>query len=537
MTPITTALNRLSLVGKLKKDKKPVVASSSSKNLRPASAKKGGGVDDDRDDCQRRELKKEPDIWPNQYPGLPCRTEPIDNRLRCPGMDEDSVNTFLRPDNLLLTEINVKLDQTRPYLVGNKLMKEIPLRDTTKQLNDKELRCLHWVVGESVERHAERTARYFANLFRSREHTDVIVYVGDNKIKAHKLVLAAFSPRLNQQFMKERPDKLLMPEICIDVSQLQTRALLRCIEFMYKGTTEIHHYNAADILNVAQALKIFGLAQMCKDKLKSLQYSDLLFKPPKDKCEAIIGELSRPRPNEDVKPKKLASKKSDDDMPPCNMDNRICPSPEDAKRREEALAMGSGPVDFYQITAQPAFLAWPIETVEALFSNDNLRLNSELDIVEAMVTWIQFRPDQRRQYAERLLDNVRFIHCTPHEMLDCKNLIPELFDMGPLRARMAKAKWMKDLVERGMSPPDLQIPPCRVNREGYWAEPDPCDTPVDNIYGETLPKEGHAPLAHDHRPQFKAGRAMVSQKAHKLMCDQIERQNRAEGMPPCSAPE
>lgn len=92
---------------------------------------------------------------------------------------------------------------------------------------------------------AERTARYFANLFRSRELTDVIIYVGEHKVKTHKLVLAAFSPRFNKQFMKERPEHLLMPEVCIDVSQLQTRALLRCIEFMYKGTTEIHHYNAA----------------------------------------------------------------------------------------------------------------------------------------------------------------------------------------------------------------------------------------------------------------------------------------------------
>ena len=36
--------------------------------------------------------------------------------------------------------------------------------------------------------------------------------------------------------------------------------------------------------------------------------------------------------------------------------------------------VGSGPVDFYKITRQSTFLAWPVETVEALFSNDDLRL-------------------------------------------------------------------------------------------------------------------------------------------------------------------
>lgn len=145
-----------------------------------------------------------------------------------------------------------------------------------------------------------------------------------------------------------------------------------------------------------------------------------------------------------------------------------------------------------------------------------------------MVTWIQFRPEQRRQYAERLLDQVRFIHTTPHEMLDCKHLIPELFDMGPLRTRMSKAKWTKDLVERGMAPADVVIPVCRVNREGYWVEPDPCQTPLDNIYGVDLPQEYRTTYEVGHRPQAQAARGMVSNRAHMKICDQIERIQRME---------
>lgn len=82
----------------------------------------------------------------------PCTMQP--EPTPCPvECDQQSINTFLRPDNLLMGDANIRMDQTKPYLVGNKLMREIPIRDTTKILNDKELRSLHWVIGESVERH------------------------------------------------------------------------------------------------------------------------------------------------------------------------------------------------------------------------------------------------------------------------------------------------------------------------------------------------------------------------------------------------
>jgi hypothetical protein len=104
-----------------------------------------------------------------------------------------------------------------------------------------------------------------------------------------------------------------------------------------------------------------------------------------------------------------------------------------------------------------------------LFCSKYNLFQSELDVVEAMIRWIQFRPEQRKAFAERLLDCVRFVHTTSNEMLNCKRLIPELFDLGPLRTRMAKAKWTKDLLERGVAAVDVVIPGCRVNR-------DPCQT-------------------------------------------------------------
>lgn len=77
---------------------------------------------------------------------------------------------------------------------------------------------------------------------------------------------------------------------------------------------------------------------MCKDKLKSLQFSDLIFKPPQDKCDAVVGELSRARQNEEVKPNKLAKQKSEDNVNdlPCHLDKRVCINPEDIRRQEEA---------------------------------------------------------------------------------------------------------------------------------------------------------------------------------------------------------
>ena len=147
--------------------------------------------------------------------------------------------------------------------------------------------------------------------------------------------------------------------------------------------------------------------------------------------------------------------------------------------------------------------------------------------MEAMIRWIQFRPDARKNFAERLLDCVRFIHTTPHEMLDCKHLIPELFELGPLRSRMAKAKWTRDLLERGVAPAGLTrtLPSCRVNRKNYWNEQaESCETPIDNIYGEEILEEGR-PVFNTSSAIFqggKAARTILSKKANKLVCQQFE---------------
>ncbi|GAV05968.1 hypothetical protein RvY_16014-3 [Ramazzottius varieornatus] len=98
----------------------------------------------------------------------PCATSGRVEPPPCPEeCDQHSINTFLRPDNLLMGDANIRMDQTKPYLVGNKLMREIPLRDTTKILNDKELRGLHWVIGESVERHGILVRQLLNHIFRN----------------------------------------------------------------------------------------------------------------------------------------------------------------------------------------------------------------------------------------------------------------------------------------------------------------------------------------------------------------------------------
>lgn len=166
MAPLTNAFNRLSFIGR-RKDKKEEPADliaetiySSKSRDRPGSVAYSAEPDKNSkdDDCgaiDKPVLVKDPGPYPSQWPGVPCRKDPVDPRLKCHGTETESINTFLRPDNLLMTEVNLRENQTKPYLVGNKLMREIPIRDPTRQLTDKELRCLHWVVGESVERHGE----------------------------------------------------------------------------------------------------------------------------------------------------------------------------------------------------------------------------------------------------------------------------------------------------------------------------------------------------------------------------------------------
>ena len=89
---------------------------------------------------------------------------------------------------------------------------------------------------------------------------------------------------------------------------------------------------------MAQSLKIFSLAQICKDKLKSLQFSDLLPKPPKDKKEAAIGLLARARIDEETKQKRLKGIESDESVEPAPCDDTPVTdeTTEELCRQEEA---------------------------------------------------------------------------------------------------------------------------------------------------------------------------------------------------------
>lgn len=169
MAPFSNAFQRLSLIGRRRDDGRKSVAASPRPDLQVARSTTNCPTAD----CLQLTKNVSTDrlarcgptpAVPTVRPAVrfdpfcgPCTrttTAGENGGASCLG-DCESINTFLRPDNLLMGDANVKMDQTRPYLVGNKLMREIPLRDTTKILSDKELRCLHWVIGESVERHGQ----------------------------------------------------------------------------------------------------------------------------------------------------------------------------------------------------------------------------------------------------------------------------------------------------------------------------------------------------------------------------------------------
>ncbi|CAG5101214.1 Similar to spopla: Speckle-type POZ protein-like A (Danio rerio) [Cotesia congregata] len=109
----------------------------------------------------------------------------------------------------------------------------------------------------------------FRVLYNSRECSDVTIVIGDEKIKAHRLMLKTRSPVLAAMFTHELDEKKSNQVFITDITADTFQKLL---EFIY--TDEVSDLNAIaeDLLEAADKYQILSLKEMCEVSLcKSLE--------------------------------------------------------------------------------------------------------------------------------------------------------------------------------------------------------------------------------------------------------------------------
>lgn len=136
--------------------------------------------------------------------------------------------------------------------------------------------CLRW------NNYQSNLTNVFDQLLQSESFVDVTLACDGNSMKAHKMVLSACSPYF-QNVLSENPCQ--HPIIILkDIRWFELKAV---VEFMYKGEINVCQEDIAPLLQVAESLKIRGLADVNNEH-------DLTTTKPTEKEDTSIIPSSRP---------------------------------------------------------------------------------------------------------------------------------------------------------------------------------------------------------------------------------------------------
>ncbi|CAB4060000.1 unnamed protein product [Lepeophtheirus salmonis] len=119
-----------------------------------------------------------------------------------------------------------------------------------KEMGSTEFLCLRWNEFEA------NIKNVFTGLRKDEEFFDVTLACGPKQIKAHKIILCAFSPTL-RSIIKSVPHSHPL----LYLRSVQFHHLESLISFMYNGEVNVSQEDLEDFLSVAEELQIRGLVQ------------------------------------------------------------------------------------------------------------------------------------------------------------------------------------------------------------------------------------------------------------------------------------
>lgn len=127
--------------------------------------------------------------------------------------------------------------------------------DQAIDANSSQAFCLRW------NNYQSNLTAIFEQLFHNEQFVDVTLCCEGSSIKAHKMVLSACSPYF-QSLFNDNPCK--HPIVILrDVKYSELKAV---VEFMYRGEIDVCQDQITPLLQVAELLKVRGLADVSADQ-------------------------------------------------------------------------------------------------------------------------------------------------------------------------------------------------------------------------------------------------------------------------------
>ncbi|XP_013781299.2 kelch-like protein 17 [Limulus polyphemus] len=211
---------------------------------------------------------------------------------------------------------------------------------------------------------SDHQAAAFTALHDMREKgqlCDVTLIVDDRSIVAHKVVLSACSAYFHAMFNNEMAEK---HQAAVTLHDIDGGALSLLIEFAYTGEVLITEDNVQALLPAASLLQVASVREAC--------------------CRFLFRQL---HPSNCLGIRSFA-------------DAHYC---EELHQKSHKYVLQN----FKEVSLGEEFLVLPFKEVSDLVSCNELNVTSEEDIYSAVISWVKYDIEYRKQYLDQLLKYVR----------------------------------------------------------------------------------------------------------------------------------
>lgn len=262
---------------------------------------------------------------------------------------------------------------------------------------------------EAGTKHGIKALMVMDDLRARKQLCDVIICVGKKKISTHRLVLASFSSYFQAMFTGGLAESF---EDTVTLKDVDSEAVVSLINFAYTGKLDISTDNVQALMYACSLFQLSNLQQACSDFLQRQLHPS--------NCLGI-------RSFADV---------------------HSCP----ALRKASEKFIND---HFNDVVQNEEFLLLPRDELNILISNEELNVECEEDVYNALICWVKHDLNNRKALLAEMLGKIRLPLLAPHFLVDqvekeelihqdiaCRNLLDEAknFHILPDRTQMEDIK-------------------------------------------------------------------------------------------------
>ncbi|XP_058968311.1 kelch-like protein 1 isoform X2 [Pocillopora verrucosa] len=222
---------------------------------------------------------------------------------------------------------------------------------------------------------------------------DIILVVGEKRIKAHRLVLAAFSDYFSALFTGELCEK---GQSVVHLTDMDPQAVEDLVQYAYTSHIEIRVDNVENLLSVSCILQIDEVKEACSEFMKH-----------------------------QLHPSNCLGIRAFADGHGCSELYKIA----DAFTKER----------FVDVVKNQEFVLLSSECVARLLSSDDLNVSSESQIFDALCMWAEYDKESRKKVLPRLLGLVRLPLLAPEFLVDKVEMSSLFRDISSCRELIIEA--------------------------------------------------------------------------------------------------